>query len=219
MYEYFRNYRKTLTKMIKHAKSKFYSNKFENCKGDMKKTWGIINDIRGKKKRDIKPVFEIDNKRITNRRVIPYEFNKYFVSIAEKMNSNSEEINGLNIQNAKIPNFADYMDRSQVSSIFMHDCTCEEVENIFSDLENGKASDIPIKLIKKSSHVISPILTDYYNILMNAGKFPNDLKVGKLLPFIRKVMKKNSKITGQFPHCLYLAKYLRRLYILDFIVI
>ena len=54
-------------------------------------------------------MYKIDNKRITDRRIIAYEFNKYFVSIAEKMNSNGDETNGMSVENAKIPEFADYM--------------------------------------------------------------------------------------------------------------
>ena len=49
--------------------------------------WEIINSIRGKNKRQIKPNFLIDNNRITSRRVIAHEFNKYFVSLAATLMS------------------------------------------------------------------------------------------------------------------------------------
>ena len=50
----------------------------------------------------------------------------------------------------------------------------------------GKASDIPIKLVKRSTHVISPILRKYFNILMQLGKFPDELKIGKISPIYKK---------------------------------
>ena len=184
-HENFRNYRRTLNKIIKSTKSKFYSTKFNDCKGDMKKTWSIINQIRGKHKRDIKPLFEINNKRITDRRIIANEFNKYFVSIAEKMNNDAQD-GGINVNNANIPTFTDYMSRSQESSIYLHDCTSDEIQTIIMDLECGKASDIPIKLIKRSAHVFTPTLAKYYNILMSAGRFPDDLKIGKISPIYKK---------------------------------
>ena len=65
----------------------------------------------------------------------------------------------------------------------MNECTDDELMTIIKDLENGKASDIPIKLIKRSSHVISPIHRQYYNILMCKGEFPDT----------RKRMRKNLK--------------------------
>ena len=50
----------------------------------------------------------------------------------------------ISISGAQIPSFITFMDRSQESSMYLSDCTTEEVEQIIKDLENGKASDIPI---------------------------------------------------------------------------
>ena len=52
--------------------------------GDPKKTWQIINQIREKFKKVIKPQFLINNEKVIQRRVIANEFNKYFVSLASK---------------------------------------------------------------------------------------------------------------------------------------
>ena len=53
-----------------------------------KKTWKIINELRGIHKQPIKPSFIINNERIYERRIIASEFNKHYTSIAEKMNEN-----------------------------------------------------------------------------------------------------------------------------------
>ena len=53
-------------------------------------------------------------------------------------------------------------------------------------LENGKASDIPIKLVKVSAPIITPILRKYYNMFMRSGEFPDNLKVGKITPIFKK---------------------------------
>ena len=50
-------------------------------KEDRKKTWKIINELRGKTKKVLKPPFIIDdNKMVLNRRFIANGFNKYFNS-------------------------------------------------------------------------------------------------------------------------------------------
>ena len=72
----------------------------------MKKTWELINSIRGKGKIQIKPQFIIDNEKITNRRVIANEFNKYFVSLATNLNEAYNEIGELTVNS--IPSFTDY---------------------------------------------------------------------------------------------------------------
>ena len=115
-------------------------------------------------------------------------FNKYFTSIAEKMNTESPDHDsaGVDQNDSKQPSFLDFMNTSCVSSICLYDCTSDEIQQIINELENGKASDIPIKLVKRSSDVLSPILSQYYNILMQKGIFPEELKVGKITPIYKK---------------------------------
>ena len=82
----------------------------------------------------MKPVFIIDNKRIIEQRVIANEFNKYFVSLASKLNDEVE------IQSGDFSNFLPRM--------FLNECCEDEVSTILKDLQNGKSSDIPIGVIK-----------------------------------------------------------------------
>ena len=143
----------------------------------------MINQIRGKQKRQIKPLFIIDNEKIVNRRVIANEFNKYFVSLAANLNSaqnDSDEAVNVGLTYHK------YLPKSNASSIYMHDCTTDEVIKIVSELKNGKSSDIPIHLIKASSRIISPLLSVLYNECMHKGVFPDDLKIGRIIPIYKK---------------------------------
>ena len=87
--------------------------------GDSKKTWEVINEIRGISKKSIKSQFKIDGVRITERRVIANKFNQYFVSIASKMN---EEVDG-NTKIEPLPKFTDFMPKQNAKSIFMYECT------------------------------------------------------------------------------------------------
>ena len=57
---------------------------------------------------------------------------------------------------------------------------------IIAELKNGKSSDIPIHVIKKSAIVISPYLTKYYNLSMQNGIFPDELKLGRISPVYKK---------------------------------
>ena len=66
--------------------------------------------------------------------------------------------------------------------MFLYECDDEEIKQIISDLKNGKTSDIPIKVTKKCSNIISPILALHFNYLMENGKFPDELKLGKITP-------------------------------------
>ena len=129
----------------------------------------------------MRPSFIINNERIIERRIIADEFNKYFVSLAPNMNKSlSPE------KNDDILNFKTFMPGSNPNSIFLYDCSEEEISKIISELENGKSSDIPVKIIKKSNKFISPILAQHFNYLIKIGKFPDDLKTGKITPIYKK---------------------------------
>ena len=131
----------------------------------------------------MKPQFVINNKRITERRQIATAFNQYFASIASKLNSTYDN-EGLPV--IDIPTFSDFMPKSNPNTIFLSDSSSAEVENVISELQNGKASDIPITVIKKTAKIISPVLSKYFNTLMQEGTFPSQLKTGKITPIYKK---------------------------------
>ena len=179
----FTTHRRALNHLLNCAKRKYHSGKIEECAGDSKKTWQIINELRGKKQRKVKPNFLIDNERVTSRRVIANEFNKYFTSIASNLNdAYSNEYLRIN----SLPSFTDYLPKSITSSIFLRDCDCDEIIEIIADLKNGKSSDIPIHVIKKSCTVITPYLVQYFNKCMQDGYFPCELKTGRISPIYKK---------------------------------
>ena len=78
------------------------------------------------------------------------------------------------------------MPESRSSSMFLTDCNEHEVSKVISELQNGKSSDIPISVIKKTSNIISPILATHFNHQMEIGKFPDELKLGKITPVYKK---------------------------------
>ena len=86
LYKAYSVYRYQLKHVIKYIKINFYGKQISKVSGDPKKTWQIINQIRGKCKKVIKPQFLINNEKVIQRRVIANEFNKYFVSLASKLN-------------------------------------------------------------------------------------------------------------------------------------
>ena len=182
--ENYQTYNKHLKKLIKLAKSLYYSKKFEGCSGNMKKTWSLINEIRGKNKKEIKPLFKVGNQKVVDRRIIANKFNEYFVTLAQNMNNTvTDEIS---ISGAEIPSFHSYMHKSVESSMFLSECTNDEILALIHDFEIGKASDIPVKLVKCCSIVITPILKQYYNGFMQTGYFLDILKVGKITPVFKK---------------------------------
>ena len=178
----FTTYRRCLKHVIKTQKNAYLNGKILEHAGDRKKTWEVINAIRGKSKKSMRPQFKIDGVRVTERRIIANKFNQYFASIASKMNENNES--GIRLE--PLPKFTDFISKQNSKSIYMSECTEDEISKIISELQNGKASDFPIHVIKKLSHILSPVLKHHYNFLMNKGHFPTILKIGKISPIYKK---------------------------------
>ena len=104
--------------------------------------------------------------------------------MAENMNNSAND----EIDNSRenTPSFQSYMDKQSEDGTYLSDCTEEEVWTTIRNLEDGKSSDIPIKLIKNCAPVISTILTKYFNRFMQTGDFPDVLKIGKITPIFKK---------------------------------
>ena len=183
-YVKFSDYRRTLKYLINLRKLKYTSGKIDKCAGDSKKIWGIINNIRGKVKRDIKPNFIINDEKITNRKVIAEEFNKYFVSLAPSLNKVYIDENGLRIN--LVPKFTDFMPSACQTRVNFTECTEDEIEAIISEMQNNKASDIPIHVVKYTAKTIVPVLVNTFNKCMVDGYFPTELKIGRVSPIYKK---------------------------------
>ena len=180
----FKSYRKYLKRLIKQAKNDFYCKKFNSVHGDLKKTWALINDLRGNVKKNIKASFVIDGKLVVDRREISNEFNKFFVSVAKNLNAKtcSSTLNG----NQQHNEYLNFLGNRVQKSIFLSPTSPKELEEIVSNLENDKSSDISITILKKCFKLISKNVSGFLNKFITIGKFPEILKVGKISPIFKK---------------------------------
>ncbi|NRB82089.1 MAG: hypothetical protein HRU38_26130 [Saccharospirillaceae bacterium] len=155
-YQNYKKHRQLLNNVIKNAKSNYYSDKFEVANGNIKKTWEVINELRGKKKGSLKPSFILDDKLIKDRRVIANEFNKYFTSIAYNMNSKLDNDVAGGAVLSDFPSFEQFMDKRITDSIHLSECSPDEVMAIFNELQSSKSSDISLNLLKRCSASLHP---------------------------------------------------------------
>ena len=78
------------------------------------------------------------------------------------------------------------MEQRVNDSMFFTPCSIDEIRTIIKSFDNGKASDISIRIIKKSAPIILPYLTLFYNKFIDIGIFPDILKVGQITPIFKK---------------------------------
>ena len=131
----------------------------------------------------------IDGKLVLDHREISNEFNLFFSSIciARKMNSKVYSSTLMNSTNEITTHgHRKYFERSVCNSMFFNTCTAYEISEIVKELENGKASDIPIIVIKKCYTIITEHICGFMNNFIEIGIFPDILKRGCITPIFKK---------------------------------
>ena len=65
--------------------------------------------------------------------------------------------------------------------------TPQEIFNTIKTFDNKKSSlnNVPTFIIKKISHIISPLLSEIFNQCIYEGTFPNKLKTGRVTPLYK----------------------------------
>ncbi len=172
------DYRAKLRDLIRETKSTFYHTRFENCKGDLKKCWKVLNEMRNKKRSTCFPSYiEFNKQLIADRRIIVNKFNEYFVNIANNLNSSKSQ-----------NDFSDYrafMKKRVDSSIFFSEIESNEIDTIIHNLNPNKSSDMSPRVLKLLRALISPTLATLLNNCMYSGIFPDILKIAKVIPLYK----------------------------------
>ena len=172
--EYY-DYRRRFVHLVREAKSKHYLDRFNKCKGDIKRCWKVINEMAHKKKSSSFPNFiELNHQLITDRRLIVNKFNEYFVNIAKNLNDSKPPTDS--------KNYTAFLKNRVEATMFFKEIESTEIDIIIKGLNPNKSSDISPRMLKLFCHVISPTVAALLNNCMYAGVFPDILKIARVVP-------------------------------------
>lgn len=176
-------FRKILQKTIRQAKYTYYNSRFENLKSNMKKTWGLINNILQRKcKPHSYPDHFMISKSITkDKNEIANEFNSFFVNIGEKLASK--------ISHEGPENYKQYLTENVTSNFDFKPISIADVDTAIRKLKNTSShgnDGLSSKLIKLLSPYITQPITTIINQSLKTGIFPDALKVAKVIPIYKK---------------------------------
>ena len=170
----YKNYRKQLSHLKEKAKQNYYHTLFNNSKNPSE-TWKIMNKIlRKKQATTILPnVIKVDENLINDPDEICRELNMHFSQIGVKMAS---KITSTDLEyTALVP----------ANSLVLHQANETEIVDEINNLNNRKSPgyiDIPIVLIKEAKYIVASFLTRAFNFCINNGKYPDILKIAKVIP-------------------------------------
>ena len=186
----YRQVRNLVNAEVRKAKSEYYKSKLEDCAGDAKSVWKVINNVL---KRDqpnfnnkditfIKNCNDNINVAISDPIEVSNSFNEHFINVGKSLSDK--------LPNTDLPPSFFYGPRID-GEIDLKNTNESEVVKMIASLRDGAAGcdEIPISLIKYVSHQIKTPLAHIFNLSINLGIFPEKLKMSKVIP----IHKSNSK--------------------------
>ena len=179
----YQTYKKILRHSINLAKKKYYYNCFDKFKGDVRKTWSLINEAlnRNKSQTDFPEYFEINGMKVSNKQVIANELNKYFTEIGPTLAQETPQLPGRS--------YMDYLTKPLPVTFKFSSVCVEDVRKAIDTLKPKTSSSIDRisnKLLKFVKAEIAPLLTGIFNQTVEQGLFPDVLKHAKVLPLFKK---------------------------------
>jgi hypothetical protein len=158
---------------------------FEQCKNNSKKLWKNINNIFSYNNKKTKSNVQI-NKLFHNNRVvtdscgISEAFNQYFCEVATNINKHIETTTTSHMSWMKNPN---------QNSIFLEAVTTMELSDLIDNLNLHKSpgtDNIGPKIVHDAKHLLLKPLHFIYNLSLESGVVPTQLKTAKVLPIFKK---------------------------------
>lgn len=180
----YRRYRNTLHSLIKITKYNYYKNKIDQAGGDVRKFWKIVGEVAGRpRSKDRFPVegFCGNSATVTDSDIenLSAQFNSYFANV------------GTNLASAIVPVGPPVVEdagHARDSVFALEPINHDQLINIIKSIKGGSApgwDNIPAKILKDYSHYIVEPLLHLINLSIRTGKFPNALKIAKIIPIYK----------------------------------
>ena len=176
----YKDYRRTLQRLKRHSKLKYYQNQCTTLRGNTKKLWSLINSVIKKtpNKKDCIDYLTINNLRVYDSKLIASEMGKYFSEIGKTY------ANKIDHPNKSIKEYISKIRRNE-KSMFLHPTNKNEIRKLINELPNKRSSgydDISNHLLKQiSKEILVPLVTIFNNSLTK-GTFPTDMKKADVVP-------------------------------------
>ena len=171
MFRKYKMYRNKLNISLKLAKQNYYHSQLENEKGNMRNTCKILNSFLQRSRKPLCRKFTNNGVIITDPQQIANEFNQYFAnvgpSLASSIKHSDKDLNS-------------YLQNSNNSTCFFKPTNGDEILKIIRKLGSRKSpgcDGIKSDLVKQVADEISLPLKIIFNVSLQTGIVPDDLKV------------------------------------------
>jgi hypothetical protein len=166
-----------VSNVIKAAKDLYYNRLISNSNNKMKTTWSIIKSVIGRKINNAGIQFlNIDGKFTDNHHMITDSLNNYFLTMADKMNSNNTEVGHIiHSDTDKHLNYLSQAFTTPFLKIKFNYTSTKQIDKIINSLKSKNSNgydEISIKILKISDPFISSPVNSICHRSLTTGAFP-----------------------------------------------
>ena len=177
--KFYKSYRNTLTKLLRHAERKHYHDLLEEHKSDLKASWKILKTVINKgTKGKLPKLFRDGEKEVTNPKDIADRFNKFFTNIGPTLAKSISKSSSLPLK---------YLNEKIKESVLFSPVLENEVKNILMLLKNSAAGwdGFDVQIIKQIKDFIISPFTHICNLSITTGVFPRQMKIANIVPIYK----------------------------------
>jgi hypothetical protein len=180
--EAFQAERQNVKDLIENEKAKYYKNKINDCEGDQKKLFGIVDDLLKRGKPTSLPQHESLSDLVES-------FSDFFMGKVETIRKDLSELEATT-EPLSCPPVSTLLPPSESNMDIFRPATQEEISKIIkgSSKASCKLDPLPNRLL--SDHFLPellPIITDIVNSSLESGDFPDSLKIAMVKPLLKKL--------------------------------
>ena len=172
-YNSFKNYCNRLNYLLKCAESRYYNKRFGKLKSNPKKNWNLLKDLLGVTRKSECKKLIVNGVHYTDPKVISDLFAEHFARAAQfPANGNLNGLDHIASHNRSFYFF--YPTPSELSKAIM------KLKNTSSD------KNVSTKVLKLGNRSFSSILCDLLYLCIGEGKYPDQLKLARVVPIHKK---------------------------------
>jgi len=166
--------------LVKKAKATYFVDKIQECSGDQKKLFQIVDKLLGRGKDNALPQY-------TDAQTLAQTFNNYFVS---KITNIRSVLAGLerNLGDMHYPAANSSLNPPASKLLQFRPTNAAEITEVISNSSKATCllDPIPTSLLRQVLPAVAPVISDVVNEVLRTGLFPSDLKSAIILPLLKK---------------------------------
>ena len=166
--------------MIRKAKAEYFVNKIDECSGDQKKLFQIVDKLLGRDKKNNLPHFD-------DAKTMAQEFNDFFVTKIATIRTSLATLE-TSTDNMYCPSLDSLLTPPISKLLCFTPTTTSEITTIIKKASKATCllDPIPTNFLHDLLPVLAPIITELVNTCLSNGVFPSELKSAIVQPLLKK---------------------------------